>query len=127
MLKIRLKRTGKKGEPHYRVVIAEAHKSRDGKSIEEIGYYNPRTSPSTVKIDKEAVEKWLKFGAQPTKTVEQLLVKEGILSEIKRGSKLPQNKRKKKAGDEPEEAPEVTESKEVAAEEPVAEEEKAQE
>lgn len=96
MLKIRLKRTGMRGQPHYRVVIAEAHRSRDSKTIEEIGYYNPRTQPSTVKIDTEAAKRWLEKGAQPTETVEQLLVKEGVLDKIKRGSKLPQPKKKKK-------------------------------
>ena len=96
MLKIRLKRTGRKGQPHYRVVIAEAHRSRDSKSIEEIGYYNPRTQPSTLEIDAEAAKSWLDKGAQPTRTVEQLLVKEGIIEKITRGSKLPQQKKKKK-------------------------------
>lgn len=99
MLKIRLKRTGKRGQPHYRVVVAEAHRSRDSKSIEEIGYYNPRTSPSTFEIDKEAAQKWLGLGAQPTETVEQLFVKEGLLKDIKRGSKMPQQKKVKKASE----------------------------
>ena len=96
MLKIRLKRTGRKGQPHYRVVISEAHRSRDSKTIEEIGYYNPRTQPSTFEIDKEAAKKWLQNGAQPTDTVEQLLVKEGLIKEVKRGSKMPKQKPKKK-------------------------------
>ena len=102
MLKIRLKRTGRKGEPHYRVVIAEAHRSRDSKSVDEIGYYNPRTQPSTFEIDKEAAKKWLAYGAQPTPTVEQMLVKEGIIKEIKRGSKLPKKRIKKKEAAEKE-------------------------
>lgn len=89
-----------KGQPHYRVVVAEAHRSRDSKTVEEIGYYNPRTNPSTVEIDKEAAKKWLDHGAQPTETVEQLFVKQGLLKEIKRGSKMPQPKAKKKAAEE---------------------------
>ena len=96
MLKIRLKRTGRKGQPHYRIVVVEATKPRDGKVLEEIGYYNPRTSPSTFKIDKEATEKWLKNGAQPTDTVAQYLVKEGILKSLKRGSTKPNTKKKTK-------------------------------
>ena len=96
MLKIRLKRTGKKNQPHYRIVVAQAHKARDSKAVEEIGYYNPRTQPSTIKLDKEAAEKWLSNGAQPTETVEQILVKEGVLKKLKKGSKLGQPKGKKK-------------------------------
>ena len=96
MLKIRLKRTGRKGQPHYRIVVVEATKPRDGKVLEEIGYYNPRTSPSTFEIDKEATEKWLKNGAQPTDTVAQYLVKEGILKSLKRGSTKPNTKKKTK-------------------------------
>lgn len=96
MLKIRLKRTGRKGQPHYRVVVMESHRARDSKTIDEIGYYNPRTSPSTFNVDKEAAQKWLDNGAQPTETIEQLFVKAGILKEISRGSKLAQPKPKKK-------------------------------
>lgn len=100
MLKIRLKRTGRKTQPHYRLVVAEAHRSRNSKSVAEIGYYNPRTQPSTFKYEAEEVKKWLASGAQPTKTVEQLLVKEGILKEIKKGSKQSQPKTKKKEASE---------------------------
>src|SRR5690606_33174719 len=97
MLKIRLKRTGRKGQPHYRIVITQAERSRSSKSVEEIGYYNPRTQPSTVEIDAEAAKKWLKNGAQPTDTVEQLFVKAGILQKIKKGSTAPSLRPKKKA------------------------------
>ncbi|MCA9375322.1 30S ribosomal protein S16 [Candidatus Dojkabacteria bacterium] len=100
MLKIRLKRTGRKGQPHYRIVIAEANRSRNSKSVEEIGYYNPRTQPSTVEIDQEAARKWLRNGAQPTNTVAQLFVKAGIIKDIKRGSTKPSLKPKKKAAKE---------------------------
>jgi len=96
MLKIRLKRTGKRGEPHYRIVVAEAHRSRNSKSVAEIGYYNPRQQPSVFEIDKEAAEMWLKNGAQPTPTVAQFLVKQGLIKEIKKGSTPPQGKKKKK-------------------------------
>ena len=96
MLKIRLKKTGRKGQPHYRIVVVEASKPRDGKVLEEIGYYNPRTSPSTFDIDKEAAQKWLKNGAQPTDTVAQYFVKLGLLKKLKRGSTKPSTKKKTK-------------------------------
>ena len=96
MLKIRLKRTGRKRQPHYRIVVAEAHRSRNSKSVDEIGYYNPRTQPSTVELDKDAAKAWLEKGAQPTETVEQIFVKEGVLKEIKRGSTLAKQRPKKK-------------------------------
>jgi small subunit ribosomal protein S16 len=100
MLKIRLKRTGRKGQPHYRVVVMESTRARDSKAIEDLGYYNPRTQPSTFDVDKEAVQKWLQNGAQPTDTVAQLLVKEGVLKGLKKGSKLAQPKKKKKEASE---------------------------
>ena len=78
-VKIRLKRMGMKKKPFYRVVVADIHSPRDGRFIEEIGYYNPRTEPSDVKVDAEKVEKWLKNGAQPTDTVKALLKKNGII------------------------------------------------
>jgi len=96
MLKIRLKRTGRKGQPHYRIVVVEASKPRDGRVLEEIGYYNPRTSPSTFNIDEEAAKKWLKNGAQPTDTVAQYFVKLGLLKSLKRGSTKPSTKKKTK-------------------------------
>ncbi len=97
MLKIRLKRIGKKKEPHYRFVVSEASKPRDSKTIEEIGNYNPLTKPSTIKIDKERVKYWLSKGAQPTDTVAQILVKQGVFKSLKKGSKLSDGKQKKKA------------------------------
>ena len=96
MLKIRLKRIGKKKEPHYRFVVSEASKSRDSRVVEEIGYYKPLNQPSVVKIDKDKAKDWISKGAQPTDTVNQLFVKEGILESIRRGSKMSQGKKKKK-------------------------------
>jgi small subunit ribosomal protein S16 len=96
MLKIRLKRIGKKKQPSYRFVIAEASRSRDSKTVEEIGVYNPMTKPSTIKVKKERAKYWLEQGAQPTDTVAQIFVREGLLKEIKKGSKQSQNKKKKK-------------------------------
>ncbi|MBO7208578.1 MAG: 30S ribosomal protein S16 [Clostridia bacterium] len=72
-VKIRLKRMGAKKSPFYRVVVADSRYPRDGRFIEEIGTYNPLTDPSTINIDKEKAEKWIKNGAQPTETVKKLL------------------------------------------------------
>ena len=79
-VKIRLRRMGAKKQPFYRIVVADSRYPRDGRFIEEIGYYNPLTEPSDVKVDAEKVEKWLKNGAQPTETVKSLLVRSGIIS-----------------------------------------------
>jgi small subunit ribosomal protein S16 len=78
-VKIRLKRMGMKKKPFYRVVVADIRSPRDGRFIEEIGYYDPMTEPATIKIDAEAAKKWLGNGAQPTDTARVLLKKSGIL------------------------------------------------
>ena len=78
-VKIRLKRLGSKKNPFYRVVVADERSPRDGKFIEEIGYYNPLTTPADIKIDAEKANKWLGNGAQPTETVRSLLKKTEIL------------------------------------------------
>ena len=78
-VKIRLKRIGAKKTPFYRVVVADERSPRDGKFIEEIGYYNPLTDPIDIKIDAEKATKWLNNGAQPTETVRSLLKKTEIL------------------------------------------------
>ncbi len=78
-VKIRLKRIGAKKVPFYRVVVADSRSPRDGKFIEEIGYYNPLTDPAEVKIDAEKAKKWLDNGAQPSDTVKALLKKSGII------------------------------------------------
>ena len=79
MVKIRLKRIGAKKSPFYRVVVADSRYPRDGKFIEEIGYYNPLTNPADIKIDAEKANKWLANGAQPTETVRSLLKKTEII------------------------------------------------
>jgi small subunit ribosomal protein S16 len=79
MVKIRLKRMGMKKAPSYRVVVADERMPRDGRFIEEIGFYNPMTNPAEVKIDAEKAQKWIKNGAQPTETVRALLKKSGII------------------------------------------------
>ena len=78
-VKIRLKRIGAKKTPFYRVVVADERSPRDGKFIEEIGYYNPLTDPVDIKINAEKATKWLANGAQPTQTVRSLLVKSEII------------------------------------------------
>jgi small subunit ribosomal protein S16 len=100
MLKIRLKRTGKRGQPHYRIVICEASKPRDGKTIEEIGYYNPRLKPTVFDVDKDRAQYWLSKGAQPTDTIAQYFVKEGLMKELKKGSTKPSTKKKEKKNNE---------------------------
>ncbi|MBQ7037615.1 MAG: 30S ribosomal protein S16 [Clostridia bacterium] len=77
-VKIRLRRMGAKKAPFYRVVVADSRYPRDGRFIEEIGYYNPLEEPAVVKIDVEKAQKWIANGAQPTDTVKDLLKKAGI-------------------------------------------------
>ena len=78
-VKIRLKRMGAKQNPFYRIVVADSRYPRDGRFIENIGYYNPNTKPAEVKIDSEAALKWLSNGAQPSDTVRNLLSEAGVL------------------------------------------------
>ena len=78
-VKIRLRRMGSKKAPYYRIVVADSRAPRDGKFIEEIGYYNPVSEPKQIKINDEKANKWLKVGAQPTDTVKKLLQSQGII------------------------------------------------
>lgn len=78
-VKIRLRRMGAKKKPFYRVVVADSRYPRDGRFIEEIGYYNPLQEPPVIKIDGEKVKTWIANGAQPTDTVKALLKKNDIL------------------------------------------------
>ncbi len=78
-VKIRLRRIGAKKAPFYRVVVADSRYPRDGRFIEEIGYYDPTKEPAVVKIDDEKAKQWIKNGAQPTDTVKALLKKNGVL------------------------------------------------
>lgn len=78
-VKIRLKRIGAKKAPFYRIVVADSRSPRDGKFIEEVGYYNPISEPNELSIKTESVQKWLANGAQPTDTVRALLKKSGII------------------------------------------------
>ncbi len=73
MVKIRLQREGKKKAPFYHIVVADSRSPRDGKIVEKVGTYDPMTKPSTIVLNKEAVEKWIKNGAKPTDTVKKLI------------------------------------------------------
>ena len=78
-VKIRLRRMGAKKAPFYRIVVADSRYPRDGRCIDEIGYYDPTKEPSVVKVDADKAKDWIGKGAQPTDTVKGLLKKEGIL------------------------------------------------
>ena len=78
-VKMRLRRMGAKKAPFYRVIVADSRSPRDGRFIEEIGYYNPLTNPAEIKIDAEKAKTWIANGAQPTETVKALLKKNGIV------------------------------------------------
>ena len=76
-VKMRLRRMGAKKAPSYRIVVADSRYPRDGRFIEEVGFYNPMTNPAEVKIDAEKAKKWISNGAQPTETVRALLKNAG--------------------------------------------------
>ena len=78
-VKIRLRRMGAKKSPFYRIVVADSRFPRDGRFIEEIGYYNPMEEPSVVKVDPEKAKNWIANGAQPTDTVKALFKKHGVI------------------------------------------------
>lgn len=79
MVKMRLKRMGQKKAPFYRIIVADSRSPRDGKFIEQVGYYDPTKEPMELKIDEELANKWLANGAQPTDTVNKLLKTAGIV------------------------------------------------
>ena len=79
MVKIRLRRMGAKKAPFYRIVVAEFRSPRNGRFIEEIGYYDPMKEPAVIDVDAEKAKTWLANGAQPTETVKALLVKSGAI------------------------------------------------
>ncbi|MBQ6040313.1 MAG: 30S ribosomal protein S16 [Oscillospiraceae bacterium] len=78
-VKIRLRRMGAKKAPFYRIVVADGRYPRDGRFIEEIGYYDPTKEPSVVKVDADKAKTWIQNGAQPTDTVRDILKKQGVL------------------------------------------------
>src|SRR5579862_9483960 len=87
MVRLKLRRHGKKKQPTYRLVAADSHSPRDGRFIEILGHYNPRTEPPTLVLKQEKIEEWLKKGAQPTEAVRQILETAGIL---RRAAEAPQ-------------------------------------
>lgn len=78
-VKIRLKRVGKTKAPSYRIVVADARSPRDGRTIEDLGWYNPLVEPSAIQVDSERALRWLKVGAQPTDSVVSLLKRAGVM------------------------------------------------
>ena len=109
-VKIRLRRMGAKKRPFYRIVVADSRYPRDGRFIEEIGYYNPIVEPAEIKVDKELAMKWLKDGATPTDTVRDILSKQGVMKEFHE-SKFTKSTKEAKP------AKEVKETKKVAKKE----------
>ena len=107
--KIRLKRFGAKHDPHFRIVVADERSRRDGRTIEELGYYNPTREPVMLKIDRERAIYWMSVGGQPSETVRSLFRREGILAEMT-GHPIPAK------------APAAAPVEEAPADEPVAEE-----
>ena len=81
-VKIRLKRMGANKKPFYRLVVADSRSPRDGRFIEEIGYFNPLVEPAEIKINEESAIKWLKNGAQPTDTVRDIFKRNGIIEKF---------------------------------------------
>ena len=95
-VKIRLTRLGDKKSPFYRVVVADSRTSRDGKVIEKLGTYDPKTDPAEIKIDVEKAKTWISNGAQPTETAKSILQTAGVL-EVKGNTAPKTNNKKKKA------------------------------
>ena len=79
-VKIRMRRMGAKRKPFYRIVVADSRAPRDGRFIEEVGYYNPLTNPDEVKLEEDKIFEWLEKGAQPSDTVRSLLSKAGLMT-----------------------------------------------
>lgn len=87
MVRIRFRRVGLKGQPTYRIVAADKEASRDGRFLEILGFYNPRTKPSTVHVQEDRVYHWMKNGALPTESVEQIFKSAGVLDRFERFKK----------------------------------------
>jgi small subunit ribosomal protein S16 len=84
MVRIRLRRTGQKGQPSYRLVIADKESPRDGRFLEIVGFYNPRTEPATLNIKEDRIYEWMSKGAQPTESVAQLFKTMGTVERFER-------------------------------------------
>lgn len=110
MVKLRLKRIGRKHEPHYRVIATDSRFPRDGRFIEELGWFNPKAKAISYKLNIEAIKKWLSNGAQPTYAVKSILIKEGVMErdkfdpvtrKQKRALKNPEKRRKHRKIEKP--------------------------
>src|SRR5512141_2028937 len=88
MVRIRFRRIGLKGQPSYRIVAADKEAARDGRFLEILGFYNPRTEPSTLNIKEDRVYHWMKNGARPTESVEQVFKSAGVLERFERGESV---------------------------------------
>jgi small subunit ribosomal protein S16 len=124
VIKLRLRRMGAKKQPSYRIVAAESSKPRDGRFIEIIGHYDPKTDPYTLRVDEERAKYWLDNGAQPTETVRALLVKSGVLpgyqgpaAQPAAEDAKPSKSKKKASAEQPVEEPEPEPKAESADEE----------
>jgi len=125
MLSIRLMRTGKSHSPHYRIVVQEKRSKLTGKSVDQIGHYHPADAKKVLVIDKDKARKWMAAGAQPSDTVTNLFVKEGLLDGSMKVSNFftPKPKEVAEVKEEaPVAAPKKEEAPEVAPEEPAVEE-----
>jgi small subunit ribosomal protein S16 len=111
VLKIRLRRTGARKKPSYRIVVAESTAPRDGKYVEIIGTYDPLTDPATIKLDGDRAKHWLSVGAQPTERVVKLMAREGLVEAPTYATPAP----KESDGTKAEAAPAATESPAEAA------------
>ncbi len=94
MLSIRLRRTGKKKQPQYRIIVLDKRKDPWGKFIENLGNYNPRTKPNTINLKADRIKYWLGIGAQPTATVHNMLVDEKVIDAKKVKATIPKKKEK---------------------------------
>ena len=79
MLRIRLRRVGKKKQPSYRIVVADVRAPRDGAIVDQVGHYNPLTDPPTIVVDPDKVKHWIAVGAKPSDTVQRILEREGVV------------------------------------------------
>ncbi|MGV8124423.1 MAG: 30S ribosomal protein S16 [Vulcanimicrobiota bacterium] len=98
MVSIRFRRVGKKKQPSYRIVVADSKCARDGRFIETIGHYNPRTEPPTIVVKEEKLHSWIKEGARPSESLERVLVSVGILKKSERAEKAEKAWKEGKTG-----------------------------
>lgn len=90
MVRIRLRRMGKKKQPSYRIVVADSRMPRDGRYIESLGYYNPMSEPSTIELNDERALYWLGQGAQPSRQVQNLMKIKGVWEQFQSSAKSPE-------------------------------------